>query len=145
MGSSSSSATKQLAGSPRPPRQLAAASEEAAGNFLIYLKDTLCKMENELSHVRLVVQKGVGQVQRERSYYRSSEISGGEGGGASSSSSSSSSNPAAPSHHHHKGVDALAPGLSAHLAALEQAHEAVLAATQAIPLFAAVAASSGDS
>ena len=132
-------------------RQLGGGSDQAAGDFLIYLKDTLFKMESELSSVRLAVQKGVGQVQRERSYYRSEAASGGgstakaastSGGAARASMSSSSSSAAGLSltaRSRALGVDALAPDLASKLAALEQAHDAVLFARQTLPLLSAAA------
>ena len=48
-----------------------AALESATGQYLLYLKDTLQDMEKNLAQVRLVVQKGVGSVQRAQSAYRS--------------------------------------------------------------------------
>jgi hypothetical protein len=148
--------------SPRPSYPLgsssssssSAAHKEAAGDFLIYLKDTLAKMEAELSSVRLKVQKGVAQVQRERSYYRSSDSSGmgsgmgsskGGGGaaalGASGAAGASGTLTASlASRPRAVGVNALAPGLMDQLAALGQAHDAVLAASSTLPLLAAVQA-----
>lgn len=46
----------------------AAAHEAAKGQYLMYLKDTLLGMNQSLRQVRLVVQKGVGTVQRSRSF-----------------------------------------------------------------------------
>ena len=45
-----------------------AAQEAAKGQYLIYLKETLQGMNQSLRQVRLVVQKGVGTVQRSRSF-----------------------------------------------------------------------------
>jgi len=61
-------------GSQRPASSAAsansssAAQEAAKGQYLIYLKETLQGMNQSLRQVQLVVQKGVGTVQRSRSF-----------------------------------------------------------------------------
>ena len=73
-GGQQSSHRSGLEGSQRPASSAAstnttsAAQEAAKGQYLMYLKDTLQGMNQSLRQVRLVVQKGVGTVQRSRSF-----------------------------------------------------------------------------